>query len=380
MHPGRKMQVASSTCMVRRMTDLADPTRRVLLDLPPKGGLHRKAPRASLSGVALRGRSLFLATDEGTVIDRLTMIDAGRFAEPRAFPLLGLLDLPNRTGKDDEIDIEGIDIDGDLLWLVGSHTWTRGKPKDDPLADLEKVKPNPNRGVLACLPLLPAGDGLWSLPEAGSDAPYPPAEGIARLPIGKKRGALEKALKKDRHLKSFIGVPSKENGFDVEGMAVDGRRIFLGLRGPVLRGFALVLEIEVEDGKPGELALKPVGPDGCRYRKHFLDLGGNGVRDLHRDGADLLILAGPTVDIDGRCAIWRWRDALAMGKDSFTTRGSRLERLLRIPVGNDDDHPEGFSLLERGGREVLVVYDTPAKGRCTGKGAVHADLFQLPHP
>jgi hypothetical protein len=360
------------------MIGLAEPVRRILLGLPPKGGLHRKAPRASLSAVALRGRSLFLATDEGTVIDRLTAVDAGRFAEPRLFPLLELLDLPNRTGEDDEIDIEGIDVDGDRLWLVGSHTWTRGKPKDDPIADLAKVKPNPNRGVLACLPLLPAGDGIWSLPEAGG-ASCPPGAGIARLRIGKKRSTLEKALKKDRHLEPFIGLPAKENGFDIEGIAVHGRRIFLGLRGPVLRGIALVLEIEVEDGEPGELVLKPIGPDGCRYRKHFLALGGNGVRDLYRDGADLLILAGPTGDIDGRCAIWRWRDALAVAEDSFTEGGPRLERLLRIPVGNDDDHPEGFALLdEHGRRELLVVYDSPAKARCEGKGAVHADVFELP--
>jgi hypothetical protein len=375
------MQAARSTCKARHMTDLAEPVRRVLLDLPPRGGLHRKAPRASLSAAALRGRSLFLATDEGTVLDRLTPIDAERFAEPRLFPLLDLLDLPNRTGEDDEIDIEGIDIEGDLLWLVGSHTWTRGKPKDDPIAELEKVKPNPNRGVLACLPLLPAGEDIWVLPgvEAGSGAPYPSAKGIARLPIGKKRSTLEKMLKKDRHLETFIGLPAKENGFDIEGIAVHGRRIFLGLRGPVLRGIALVLEIEVEDGKPGELVLKPIGPGGRLHRKHFLDLGGNGVRDLHRDGADLLILAGPTGDIDGRCAIWRWRDTLGVREDSFTTDSGRLERLLRIPVGNDDDHPEGFTLLDgNGGRELLMVYDSPAKTRCQGKGAVHADVFELP--
>jgi hypothetical protein len=375
------MQAASSTCKARHMTDLAEPIRRVLLDLPPKGGLHRKAPRASLSAVALRGRSLFLATDEGTVLDRLTPSGAERFADPLLFPLLDLLDLPNRTGEDDEIDIEGIDIEGDLLWLVGSHTWTRGKPKDDPIADLEKVKPNPNRGVLACLPLLPSGEDSWVVPEveAGSGAPYPSAKGIARLPIGKKRSALEKTLKKDRHLKPFIGVPAKENGFDIEGIAVHGRRIFLGLRGPVLRGIALVLEIEVEDGKRGELVLKPIGPGGRLHRKHFLDLGGNGVRDLHRDGADLLILAGPTGDIDGRCAIWRWRDALGVREDSFTTDSFRLERLLRIPVGNDDDHPEGFTLLGgNGGRELLMVYDSPAKARRQDKGAVHADVFELP--
>ncbi|MNG03413.1 hypothetical protein D3C84_864920 [compost metagenome] len=38
----------------------------------------------------------------------------------------------------------------------------------------------------------------------------------------------------------------------------------------------------------------------CRYRKHFFALNGLGFRDLCTSGDDLLILAGPTMDLDGR--------------------------------------------------------------------------------
>jgi Protein of unknown function (DUF3616) len=354
------------------LTEVARPIRRVRLDLPPKGGLHRKAPRQSLSAVAAVGRSLFVGTDEGAVLDRLTDLSPDRFGEPRLFPLLDLLDLPNRSGEDDEVDIEGIDVEGDRLWLVGSHTWTRGKPKDDPLRDLARISANPNRHVLACLPLLPSAAGGHDLPtEPGTD-------GTARLPIGKRRGALPKALKKDPHLRPFLMLPSKENGFDVEGIAVLGRRVLLGLRGPVLRGVAIVLELRVEAPGDGRLELGPVGESGARYAKHFVDLGGNGIRDLHRDGQDLLILAGPTADIDGRCSVWRWRDAWGEPAASFTEAGPRLERLLRIPVGHDDDHPEGITFLPGGDRgELLVVHDAPAKSRCVGKGGVYADVFAL---
>ena len=62
------------------------------------------------------------------MLDRLTRTEDDR-ASPRVFPILDLLDLPSRTGEDDEIDIEGMDIEGDVLWLVGSHTWTRSKPR-----------------------------------------------------------------------------------------------------------------------------------------------------------------------------------------------------------------------------------------------------------
>jgi hypothetical protein len=46
------------------------------------------------------------------------------------------------------------------------------------------------------------------------------------------------ALADDPHLGFFVGamIPGKENGFDVEGLAFYQNRIFLGLRGPVLRG------------------------------------------------------------------------------------------------------------------------------------------------
>jgi hypothetical protein len=63
----------------------------------------------------------------------------------------------------------------------------------------------------------------------------------------------------------------------VEGLTVAGERLFLGLRGPVLRGWAVVLEVEpAETGDPSLLKLKKIGPDGRRYRKHFLDLAGWG--------------------------------------------------------------------------------------------------------
>ena len=64
---------------------------------------------------------------------------------------------------------------------------------------------------------------------------------------------LTEALKKDDHIAPFMqrglpdgtvkGIPSKDNGLDVEGLAVSGNRVFLGLRGPVLRGWTVVIEL-----------------------------------------------------------------------------------------------------------------------------------------
>jgi len=116
---------------------------------------------------------------------------------------------------------------------------------------------------------------------------------------------LTTALAADEHFSLFAEIPSKDNGLDVEGLAAFEDRIPLGMRGPV-RGWAAVLEVRpIQDtAEPTRLTLSFPA-----YRKQFLDLGGLGVRDLCRDGDDVLVLAGPTMDLDGPVRVYRWRDA-----------------------------------------------------------------------
>ena len=100
--------------------------------------------------------------------------------------------------------------------------------------------------------------------------------------------------------------------------AADPYAVFAQLRGsdpvhwsPVLRGWAMLIELKVVEPVDGRLDLAEL--DGWRrYRKHFLDLGGLGIRELLPDPAapdDLLILAGPTMDLDGPVHLFRWADA-----------------------------------------------------------------------
>ena len=59
-------------------------------------------------------------------------------------------------------------------------------------------------------------------------------------------------------------LPGKDNGLDVEGIAVAGPRVYLGLRGPVLRGWATIVEIAVTPGdKPSQLVLGPLETGNC---------------------------------------------------------------------------------------------------------------------
>ena len=333
-----------------------------------------------LSVVERMDNVLFAAADEGAELVRLVAQDGGTaYREDAAFPLSDFFDLPAKSGESDEADIEVMAIAKDWLWVVGSHSLARKKPrkKDAPaaaLARLEKVRRDPNRFLLGRIPL-------------GTDANGRPT------PMQTNRGhtarclrftddgsALTRALRDDEQFARFLDIPAKENGFDIEGLAAWGDRLFLGLRGPVLRGWACILELAVEEDPddPGLLKLLPIGPDDAKFRKHFCDLDGLGIRELTFDGEDLLILAGPTMDLDGPVTLWRWTGAQGVTDESIL-RGDPLVRLLDLPYGDGTDHAEGIARVPRAGAApaLMVVYDSPDPGRQNGT-SVDADLFALP--
>ena len=353
--------------------DTAERVRTVRLDFDHPSPDGRKKPvRDNLSGVAASGNHLWFGTDEGTSLDRLTVDGPDRYGAHAAFDLRQFLRLPVPPGKRDEVDIEGLAVDGDHLWLVGSHAWTRDKadPEEDgpekAIEELEDTDPNPNRRILARIP-------LPLLQEGGGASPLQ----AAQLAATKEGSALLDALAGDKHFERFLAIPAKENGFDIEGLAVREGRVVLGLRGPVLRGWAVLLELGPEAAGDA-LELGQVGPKGRRYRKHFLDLEGCGVRDLcFTSGGDLLVLAGPTMALDGAVRVHRWTvpDGEA---DTITTRVG-CPALLEVPHRRGADRAEGMVLLPgREQAELLVVYDSPAPDRQHGKGAVDADVFVLP--
>jgi hypothetical protein len=189
------------------------------------------------------------------------------------------------------------------------------------------------------------------------------------------------ALRDDPHVGPYVHIPGKDNGLDVEGLASVGGRLLVGLRGPVLRGWAIVLEIEPEDVAEGLLGLRPVGSGGRTLRKHFLDLRGMGVRELTvaPDG-DILVLAGPTMELAGDAGVFRWRRE--DGEDDVLVAREDLPKVLDLPYGRDEeegvDHPEGITCLEADGKPLLLVaYDAPRADRVKKGGVVIADVFEI---
>jgi hypothetical protein len=362
----------------------AKPASSILLHFDPEhddGAADEDQLVGQLSSVTAIGRELWLASDEANTLERLTPLGPRTYGRHQQFRLAELLELPGE--RDEEIDVEGLDHDGGYLWLVGSHGLKRRKAKPGrdaarQIARLAEVRSDGNRFLVARVPLV-RGD-------AGS-VPQREAEGrhAARLLGGRDGNVLTEALRGDAHLARFLDIPSKDNGFDVEGIAVRGDRVFLGLRGPVLRGWAVVLELRLEEIDGGFLGLVP-GRKRRLYRKHFLDLRGLGVRELCADGDDLLVLAGPTMDLDGPAAVYRWRDAPWDDDDDTLTGRDDLPELVALPygVGQDGacDHPEGMTPWPATGadarRQLLVVYDSPHRGRMEADNGVRADLFDLP--
>jgi hypothetical protein len=363
----------------------------------------------SLSAVERINDHLFLGADESASLERLTTDGRGGYSAHHSFPVGLSINLPDDKSdqredkKKQEIDIEGLSRDGDFLWLVGSHSLKREKAKsknNDPremMDKLAKVTPEPLRYVLARIPLVETqNNGEVSLraktanPTDATDG-APSVAQAATLGDSPRGNTLIDALASDPHIGAFLpqgdlndketvahSIPSKDNGFDIEGLAARGNRLFVGLRGPVLRGWAIVLELEAQ-AEPPNLKLREIGPKGQCYRKHFLRLDGLGVRDLCWRGDDLLVLAGPTMELDGPVRLYRWRGVMSFKDETITPRES-LELLLDLPYGEGEDHAEGMTIIDDEGTTplLLVVYDSPGKIRKVGNTAVYADLFALP--
>ena len=340
--------------------------------------------RGQLSAAQQAGGYLWLASDESNSIERLEPREPGEYGRHRTFSLTEYINLPG--GRDEEVDIEGLDCDAGYLWIVGSHSLKRRKPKPggDPAKQIRRLaslRSDGNRYLLARIPMAPEEGGEWALHARCADADGGDRV-AARLTGGDRGNLLMDALRLDEHLAPFLGIPGKDNGLDVEGLAVRGSRAFLGLRGPVLRGWAVLLELLLEDAEPGLLRLAPLGDGGPPYRKHFLDLRGLGVRDLCLYGSDLLVLAGPTMDLDGPAAVYRWNDALEADEPRLLGR-EELDEVVEIPYGTGEhdawDHPEGITVFaeDDGEESLLVVYDSPDMRRREGDSAVRADVFPL---
>jgi hypothetical protein len=338
----------------------------------------------NLSGVAFTSDWMWVAGDESAGIERLQRLpsigdEVLRYGNAKSFPLAELLDLPG--APDDEADLEGLAVVEDWLWLVGSHGLKRknAKPDKDDESNarrLAKLALDGNRRLLACVPIETDAAGTPQLVREAADGRRAP-----RLKGDAQHNQLTRLLEDDPHVGPFLAIPGKDNGFDIEGLALDGSRLLPGLRGPVLRGWTLLLELAVEPAGDG-LRLAPLDGFGTLLRKHFLQLGGLGVRDLHIAGDDLFILGGPTMVLDGDIRLFRWAGARpTLADNSEPVRFQRhFADLVELPHAPGCDRAEAFCEVPPGlvgaAPAWLVLYDAPGAGRRDGECVIYGDLLR----
>lgn len=290
----------------------------------------------NISGIGIGGGSAWTVSDEGRTFERLAAADGG-------FALVEQYDLDDffpGLPEGHEADLESVDVFDGRLWLCGSHCRVRREAEEPGTLD-PNFKRRPSRHLLGSIAL--GGSGK---PKKGT--------GLALPYTG--AGSLRRRLRENPYLSSFLDLPSKENGLDIEGLTLLPNRLLLGLRGPVIDSHAVVVSLprraaSLTDDKP---------------HLHMLDLGGLGVRDLARRDDHVLVLAGPVTAADGPFRIHRWQPSGA----------GRIETAnLLYEWTSSREHPEGlcpFALDNRPG--MLVAYDTP-DGRRRSGAKVSVDWF-----
>jgi hypothetical protein len=324
----------------------------------------------NISAAARIDDSLFIAADEHGGVDRLTHQGHGEWAQHQRFELADLLPLAD---PEEEIDLEGLAVADGWLWAIGSHARTRNKAEkalDETidLDDLANLKDTRSRCLLARLPLVEGADG-WRPVAIDGD------RRAGMLPQDEEGNAIARALADDLLIGPFTRIPAKEGGVDIEGIAVEGPRIALGMRGPVIGTHALLVELDIAADADGTLRIER-GP----FRR-LLAMEGLGIRDLKCFGDDLIVLAGPTTGLSGPCALYRWPGwANDPAQDPTRVRLHRPERILDLPFGRGEDHPEGLATwrTRKGNTRVMVLCDSPADARVDEhERMIVADVFGL---
>jgi hypothetical protein len=288
---------------------------------------------------------------------KFTLIDDGNFA---------------LASDETELDIEGIARNRSYTWVIGSHSMSRKS-----MLSLEKLKKkqssgeklseNYNHERIATVAVEPTREWLYRL-EIDNDG----SVGTDSI----RRGSLRDIFANHPVLGRFQNIPAKENGVDIEGLAVIAdddpkqTRLFVGLRGPLLRGpLAVVLDVSAKEAK---------ADDGRSILKikleetHYLSLGGRGVRGMsemqnNKDG--YLILAGPVGGEPTSYMLYHWNGEDSVPEINTPNVIRNVTKLCRIPAPEEESRAkaEGVHfLLEEGGIvKFVIVYDSAINGAPT---------------
>lgn len=287
----------------------------------------------NVSGLDGSGDLLLLAADEGDEVRVLRREGALSYKASSS----DMIDL--KAG--DEVDVEAVAWGDQYVYVIGSHSRKRKKVESDKTA----------------------AENLKRLYTTGIE---PTRESLYRLELddrGKvqsiKQVTLRDLFANDQLLRPFQVIPSKENGIDVEGLAVDTEeQLYVGFRGPVLRGNYVPVMVLKTDAKFKQKSLS--------YEVRFVNLDGRGIRGLESVSDGFLVLAGAVGDGSVSYRLYFWDGESCIGGEDVADALGHVKSLCEIPTPAGAK-AEGIHLVEESANQYrfLIVYDGLPKGGAT---------------
>lgn len=274
-----------------------------------------------LSGATIHKNFLILVPDEGARFDVLKRTDGKHYEHLRS---------PQLLNDAKEIDLEGVCSDGEYVYMIGSHSLAR-----------KKLHPNDtyetNRQRLTQVKDEDSRKHLWRL-ELDESGKIREQQEIK----------IRSLLKHDEILGSFVDIPSKENGIDIEGVAIRNGKLFVGFRGPVLREEYVPIMVFAED-------------DPENYSLRFVNLAGRGIRDIATLRTGFLIIGGPVGEAGPNFELYYWDGVDCI--PGVGAPGGHVTDIGKIP-DHGKGNAEGIAVLEEKGSQVdaLLVYDGEGSG------------------
>ncbi|MEF3367136.1 DUF3616 domain-containing protein [Methylocystis sp. 9N] len=292
---------------------------------PP--AFSKEKQRNNISGVACATDApdfCLVVTDEGNEAAFIRLTEGKLEGVGTPFPL---------PVASKEFDAEGATTDGKFFYVVGSHSVKR-KSCDDHPANRVVLRFAVDREQRQPGPIKPSGD-LWGILEN-----LPEFAGHAG-----SRACLGDDPPKQRH------DLSGRQGVNIEGVAAKDGRLYFGMRGPAIKGAALVVGVDAKalfdggDAKPSVSRLA-VGEKRA-------------IRDLTAAGADLLALVGPDDD-ERNCSYSIFRIE-SVGQGAVGARELAVLNLDNAPLSEESEpiKPEAITLLDANSSRyrLLVLSD-----------------------
>ena len=293
-----------------------------------------------LSAIGQVGPYLVIGGDEAVGPDNnLNIIQVLSEQEDGQYVVGDDILLPDVNNDGGELDIEGIAVDGNFIYVVGSHSYRRNKAHSK-----KSVKRNRKTFNQGKIKDEPSRDWLHRVEVNQKLQP------VAIMSI-----SLRDVISDHEALEVFSEIPSKENGVDIEGIAVDDGWVYVGFRGPVfLDNYVPVLKFKF---KRHEKTAKLL----------FVQLEGGGIRDMTSVGDGFLIVSGPVGDAPGPYQVYHWNGLdMVPGKDRADTKGY-IKKLGNIDVSRGK--AEGILALEpeRGSDDdcqykFMIIFDGVING------------------